>query len=42
MIDDIGRHRTEELAVAEWGRIMVINAKGVFLCRKAAIPLLKM
>ncbi len=31
----------ETLAEAEWDRVMDINAKGTFLCCKAAIPLLK-
>jgi meso-butanediol dehydrogenase/(S,S)-butanediol dehydrogenase/diacetyl reductase len=37
----ISVRQVEELADAEWDRIMDINAKGVFLCCKAAIPLLK-
>lgn len=31
----------EELTHAEWDRVMDINAKGVFMCCKAVIPLLK-
>ncbi len=30
--------RVEEVAVADWDRVMAINAKGVFLGTKAAIP----
>jgi len=32
----------ESLAVAEWDRVMAINARGPFLCTQAALPLLKM
>jgi 3-oxoacyl-[acyl-carrier protein] reductase len=31
----------EELAVEEWDRVMAVNLKGVFLCCKAAIPIMK-
>ena len=31
----------EDLTEAEWDRVMDINAKGTFLCCKAAVPLLK-
>jgi meso-butanediol dehydrogenase/(S,S)-butanediol dehydrogenase/diacetyl reductase len=33
--------RVEDMSVAEWDRIMNINAKGVFLCCQAALPLLR-
>jgi 3-oxoacyl-[acyl-carrier protein] reductase len=31
----------EELALDEWDRVMEVNLKGVFLCSKAAIPVMK-
>lgn len=31
----------EELALDEWDRVMEVNLKGVFLCSKAAIPIMK-
>jgi 3-oxoacyl-[acyl-carrier protein] reductase len=31
----------EELDLAEWDRVMEVNLKGVFLCSKAVIPILK-
>jgi 3-oxoacyl-[acyl-carrier protein] reductase len=31
----------EELALEEWDRVMEVNLKGVFLCCKAAIPIMK-
>ena len=31
----------EDLSEAEWERVMAVNAKGVFLCCKAALPALK-
>jgi 3-oxoacyl-[acyl-carrier protein] reductase len=31
----------EELAVEEWDRVMEVNLKGVFLCSKAVIPIMK-
>ena len=31
----------EELAIEEWDRILEVNLKGVFLCCKAAIPIMK-
>jgi len=37
----ISVHRVEELAEAEWDRVMDVNAKGTFLCCKASVPLLK-
>jgi NAD(P)-dependent dehydrogenase (short-subunit alcohol dehydrogenase family) len=36
-----GQGRVEEVTVAEWDRVMDINAKGVFLGTKAAIPELR-
>jgi meso-butanediol dehydrogenase/(S,S)-butanediol dehydrogenase/diacetyl reductase len=33
--------RVEDMIEAEWDRIMDINAKGVFLCCQAALPLLR-
>jgi meso-butanediol dehydrogenase/(S,S)-butanediol dehydrogenase/diacetyl reductase len=33
--------RVENMSEAEWDRIMDINAKGVFLCCQAALPLLR-
>jgi meso-butanediol dehydrogenase/(S,S)-butanediol dehydrogenase/diacetyl reductase len=33
--------RVESMSEAEWDRIMDINAKGVFLCCQAALPLLR-
>ena len=35
------RGRLEEVTVEEWDRVMAINAKGVFLGTKAAIPALR-
>ncbi len=34
----VSRVNLEDLSVAEWDRVMDINAKGVFLGTKAAIP----
>lgn len=31
----------EELTLDEWDRVMEVNLKGVFLCSKAAIPIMK-
>jgi 3-oxoacyl-[acyl-carrier protein] reductase len=31
----------EELEIAEWDRVMEVNLKGVFLCCKAVIPIMK-
>jgi 3-oxoacyl-[acyl-carrier protein] reductase len=31
----------EELALEEWNRVIEVNLKGVFLCSKAAIPIMK-
>ncbi len=31
----------EELTVEEWDRVMEVNLKGVFLCSKAVIPIMK-
>jgi NAD(P)-dependent dehydrogenase (short-subunit alcohol dehydrogenase family) len=31
----------ESLSVEEWDRVMAINARGPFLCTRAALPLLK-
>lgn len=31
----------EELALDEWDRVMEVNLKGVFLCSKAVIPIMK-
>ena len=31
----------EELALEEWDRVIDVNLKGVFLCSKAAIPIMK-
>lgn len=31
----------EELALDEWDRVLEVNLKGVFLCSKAAIPIMK-
>jgi 3-oxoacyl-[acyl-carrier protein] reductase len=31
----------EELALEEWDRVIEVNLKGVFLCSKAAIPIMK-
>jgi 3-oxoacyl-[acyl-carrier protein] reductase len=31
----------EELAVEEWDRVMEVNLKGVFLCSKTVIPIMK-
>ncbi len=31
----------EELALAEWDRVIEVNLKGVFLCSKAVIPIMK-
>jgi NAD(P)-dependent dehydrogenase (short-subunit alcohol dehydrogenase family) len=31
----------EELALDEWDRVIEVNLKGVFLCSKAAIPIMK-
>jgi 3-oxoacyl-[acyl-carrier protein] reductase len=31
----------EELALDEWDRVLEVNLKGVFLCAKAAIPIMK-
>lgn len=31
----------EELALEEWDRVLEVNLKGVFLCCKAAIPIMK-
>jgi 3-oxoacyl-[acyl-carrier protein] reductase len=31
----------EELAIEEWDRVLEVNLKGVFLCCKAAIPIMK-
>lgn len=33
--------RVEELALEEWDRVMEVNLKGVFLCCKAVIPIMK-
>jgi len=34
----VSRDKVEDISVAEWDRVMDINAKGVFLGTKAAIP----
>ncbi|MET0500708.1 MAG: SDR family oxidoreductase [Candidatus Binatia bacterium] len=31
----------EELELAEWDRVLEVNLKGVFMCSKAAIPIMK-
>src|SRR4026207_2259608 len=31
----------EELAIDEWDRVIEVNLKGVFLCSKAVIPIMK-
>jgi NAD(P)-dependent dehydrogenase (short-subunit alcohol dehydrogenase family) len=31
----------EELEIEEWDRVMEVNLKGVFLCSKAVIPVMK-
>ena len=31
----------EELAIEEWDRVLEVNLKGVFLCSKAVIPIMK-
>ena len=31
----------EELAIEEWDRVLEVNLKGVFLCCKAVIPIMK-
>ena len=31
----------EELATEEWDRVLEVNLKGVFLCSKAVIPIMK-
>jgi NAD(P)-dependent dehydrogenase (short-subunit alcohol dehydrogenase family) len=31
----------EDLAIDEWDRVLEVNLKGVFLCSKAAIPIMK-
>ena len=31
----------EELALEEWDRVLEVNLKGVFLCSKAVIPIMK-
>jgi len=31
----------EELELAEWDRVLEVNLKGVFICSKAAIPIMK-
>ena len=31
----------EELELDEWSRVIEVNLKGVFLCSKAAIPIMK-
>jgi NAD(P)-dependent dehydrogenase (short-subunit alcohol dehydrogenase family) len=36
-----GRGRIEDTAVAEWDRVMEVNAKGVFLGTKVAIPAMR-
>jgi 3-oxoacyl-[acyl-carrier protein] reductase len=33
--------RVEDLELAEWDRVIEVNLKGVFLCCKAAIPIMK-
>jgi 3-oxoacyl-[acyl-carrier protein] reductase len=33
--------QVEELAVEEWDRVLEVNLKGVFLCCKAVIPIMK-
>ena len=33
--------RVEDLELAEWDRVIEVNLKGVFLCSKAAIPIMK-
>jgi 3-oxoacyl-[acyl-carrier protein] reductase len=33
--------RVEDLAVEEWDRVLEVNLKGVFLCCKAVIPIMK-
>jgi len=33
--------RVEELAIEEWDRVLEVNLKGVFLCCKAVIPIMK-
>jgi len=33
--------QVEELALEEWDRVIEVNLKGVFLCSKAAIPIMK-
>jgi 3-oxoacyl-[acyl-carrier protein] reductase len=33
--------QVEELTIEEWDRVMAVNLKGVFLCSKAAIPIMK-
>jgi NAD(P)-dependent dehydrogenase (short-subunit alcohol dehydrogenase family) len=37
-----GRGRVEDTAVEEWDRVMDVNAKGVFLGTKVAIPAMRM
>jgi meso-butanediol dehydrogenase/(S,S)-butanediol dehydrogenase/diacetyl reductase len=37
----ISVQRVENMSEAEWDRIMNVNAKGTFLCCRAAIPLLR-
>lgn len=37
----ISVQRVEDMSEAEWDRIMNVNAKGTFLCCRAAIPLLR-
>lgn len=37
----ISVRRVEDMGEAEWDRVMDVNAKGTFLCCRAAIPLLR-
>ena len=37
----ISVQRVEDMSEAEWDRIMNVNAKGTFMCCRAAIPLLR-
>lgn len=38
---DLWKGPVEELAIDEWDRVMEVNLKGVFLCSKAVIPVMK-
>lgn len=33
--------RIEEIDVAEWDRVMAVNLRGVFLCARAAVPVMR-